>query len=69
MVYILKPGDKEKAEKIREQSRIFFCPLCECRWKAIRNDYTRDWDFRENNYILRAVCPCCNEVVTVTEPA
>jgi len=68
MVYILEKGDKKKAEEVRAQSRIFFCHLCGCRWKATRHDYTRDWDFRTGNYILSGVCPCCNEVIRMEEP-
>ena len=68
-MYILTQGDRQKAEEVRNEAKIFLCHLCGCRWKANRDDYVRDYDFREGNYILSSVCPCCNKVIRITEPA
>ena len=68
-MYILTQGDREKAEEIRNEAKIFRCYLCECRWKANRDDYVRNYNYQGNSYILSSVCPCCNEVIRLEEPA
>ena len=66
---ILVQGNKAKADAIRKEEKVFMCHLCGCRWRADKDEYVRNWDFREANYILASICPCCNEVSRVTEPA
>lgn len=66
-MYILTPGNRERAEAIRNEEKIFLCHLCGCRWKANQDDYVRNWDYQTGNYIMSSVCPCCNEVIQLTE--
>ena len=66
---ILTPGDLRKAKAARSEEKIFLCHLCGCRWKANRDDYVRNYNYQGNSYILSSVCPCCNEVIRLEEPA
>lgn len=65
MITILEEGDRAKAEEARKHPVIFRCLACGCRWKAEQTDYTTTAWTMYNARIVRSVCPCCNEVVSM----
>lgn len=65
---ILTEGNRHRADEIRSEPKIFFCRLCGCRYRAERTEYERGYSWYDNSFIFKATCPCCGEMVRLTEP-
>lgn len=58
---------KEGNEKFKNKTRYFECSVCGCEFTADAEEYSTEWDGR-NEFVYHCECPTCSREAYYSKP-